>query len=69
MHFFYISAPQEWKDPDLGWMQEKSRIPTIVMPVDKIWIPRIVLDNAWVSRLMLIYGILLLIYFDVVKMP
>ncbi|XP_073689270.1 5-hydroxytryptamine receptor 3A-like [Garra rufa] len=36
----------EWKDPDLGWMQERSRYPTIVLPVDKIWNPRIVLDNA-----------------------
>ncbi|XP_052407881.1 5-hydroxytryptamine receptor 3A [Carassius gibelio] len=42
----YGSNVQEWKDPDLGWMQEKPRFPTIVMPVDKIWIPQIVLDNA-----------------------
>ncbi|KAF4115438.1 5-hydroxytryptamine receptor 3A-like [Onychostoma macrolepis] len=41
-----IKVNMEWKDPDLGWIQEKSRFPTIVMPVDKIWIPRIVLDNA-----------------------
>ncbi|KAK2915809.1 hypothetical protein Q8A67_000183 [Cirrhinus molitorella] len=41
-----IKVNMEWKDPDLGWMQEKSRYPTIVLPVDKIWIPRIVLDNA-----------------------
>ncbi|XP_016371014.1 5-hydroxytryptamine receptor 3A-like [Sinocyclocheilus rhinocerous] len=41
-----IKVNMEWKDPDLGWMQDKSRFPTIVLPVDKIWIPRIVLDNA-----------------------
>ncbi|XP_073689273.1 5-hydroxytryptamine receptor 3A-like [Garra rufa] len=41
-----IKINMEWKDPDLGWMQERSRYPTIVLPVDKIWIPRIVLDNA-----------------------
>ncbi|XP_043088746.1 5-hydroxytryptamine receptor 3A-like isoform X2 [Puntigrus tetrazona] len=48
-----IKVNMEWKDPDLGWMQERSRIPTIVLPIDKIWIPRIVLDNACVSRPML----------------
>ncbi|XP_050961508.1 5-hydroxytryptamine receptor 3A [Labeo rohita] len=41
-----IKINMEWKDPDLGWMQERSRYPTIVLPADKIWIPRIVLDNA-----------------------
>ncbi|XP_059396172.1 5-hydroxytryptamine receptor 3A-like [Carassius carassius] len=41
-----IKVNMEWKDPDLGWMQEKPRFPTIVLPVDKIWIPQIVLDNA-----------------------
>ncbi|KAK9977335.1 hypothetical protein ABG768_019155 [Culter alburnus] len=41
-----IKLNMEWKDPDLGWMQERNRYPTIVLPVDKIWIPGIVLDNA-----------------------
>ncbi|XP_026056527.1 5-hydroxytryptamine receptor 3A-like [Carassius auratus] len=41
-----IKVNMLWNDPDLGWMQEKSRYPTIVLPADKIWIPRIVLDNA-----------------------
>ncbi|TRY90321.1 hypothetical protein DNTS_018622, partial [Danionella cerebrum] len=36
----------EWIDPDLGWTIEKYRFPTIVLPVDKIWTPQIVLDNA-----------------------
>ncbi|XP_073801180.1 uncharacterized protein isoform X3 [Danio rerio] len=41
-----IKVNLEWKDPDLGWMQEKARYPTIILPVDKIWTPRLVLDNA-----------------------
>ncbi|XP_048046360.1 5-hydroxytryptamine receptor 3A isoform X2 [Megalobrama amblycephala] len=41
-----IKLNMEWKDPDLGWMQERNRYPTIILPVDKIWIPGIVLDNA-----------------------
>ncbi|XP_067285328.1 5-hydroxytryptamine receptor 3A-like [Pseudorasbora parva] len=41
-----IKINMEWKDPDLGWMQERNRIPTITLPVDKIWTPGIVLDNS-----------------------
>ncbi|XP_016112952.1 5-hydroxytryptamine receptor 3A-like [Sinocyclocheilus grahami] len=41
-----IKVNMLWNDPDLGWMQEKYKYPTILLPVDKIWIPRIVLDNA-----------------------
>uniref|UniRef100_A0A8C1K6Z2 5-hydroxytryptamine receptor 3A-like n=1 Tax=Cyprinus carpio TaxID=7962 RepID=A0A8C1K6Z2_CYPCA len=41
-----IKVNMLWNDPDLGWMQEKYKYPTIVLPVDKIWIPRIVLDNS-----------------------
>ncbi|XP_016310448.1 5-hydroxytryptamine receptor 3A-like [Sinocyclocheilus anshuiensis] len=41
-----IKVNMLWNDPDLGWMQEKYKYPTIVLPVDKIWIPLIVLDNA-----------------------
>ncbi|XP_051570383.1 5-hydroxytryptamine receptor 3A-like [Myxocyprinus asiaticus] len=40
-----IKVNMEWKDPDLGWQRNYS-FPTIVMPVEKIWIPGIVLDNA-----------------------
>ncbi|XP_051987697.1 5-hydroxytryptamine receptor 3A-like [Xyrauchen texanus] len=40
-----IKVNMQWKDPDLGW-QRNYRFPTIVVPVEKIWIPGIVLDNA-----------------------
>ncbi|XDV14171.1 hypothetical protein PO909_002357 [Leuciscus waleckii] len=41
-----IKINMEWMDPDLGWMQDRYRFPTIILPVDKIWIPGIVLDNV-----------------------
>ncbi|KAK7174118.1 hypothetical protein R3I93_001332 [Phoxinus phoxinus] len=41
-----IKINMEWMDPDLGWMQERYRFPTIILPVDKIWIPGIVLENS-----------------------
>ncbi|XP_051573403.1 5-hydroxytryptamine receptor 3A-like [Myxocyprinus asiaticus] len=40
-----IKVNMEWMDPDLAWTKNYS-FPTIVMPVDKIWTPGIVLDNA-----------------------
>ncbi|XP_077086685.1 5-hydroxytryptamine receptor 3A-like [Siphateles boraxobius] len=41
-----IKINMEWMDPDLGWINERYRFPTIILPVDKIWIPGIVLDNG-----------------------
>ncbi|KAK7168419.1 hypothetical protein R3I94_002478 [Phoxinus phoxinus] len=41
-----IKINMEWMDPDLGWMKERYRFPTIILPVDKIWIPGIVLENS-----------------------
>ncbi|XP_055039579.2 5-hydroxytryptamine receptor 3A [Misgurnus anguillicaudatus] len=41
-----IKINMQWKDSDLGWLHDKYRFPTVVLPVDKIWTPKIVLDNA-----------------------
>ncbi|XP_056609478.1 5-hydroxytryptamine receptor 3A-like isoform X2 [Triplophysa dalaica] len=41
-----IKVNMQWKDSDLGWTNDTYRFPTVVLPVEKIWTPRIVLDNA-----------------------
>ncbi|KAA0705219.1 5-hydroxytryptamine receptor 3A [Triplophysa tibetana] len=41
-----IKVNMQWKDSDLGWTNDTYRFPTVVLPFDKIWTPRIVLDNA-----------------------
>ncbi|XP_051996004.1 5-hydroxytryptamine receptor 3A-like isoform X2 [Xyrauchen texanus] len=40
-----IKVNMEWMDPDLGWAKNYN-FSTIMIPVEKIWTPRIVLDNA-----------------------
>ncbi|KAG1924814.1 5-hydroxytryptamine receptor 3A [Pimephales promelas] len=41
-----IKINMEWMDPDLGWMHKRYKFSTIVLPVDKIWIPGLVLENS-----------------------
>ncbi|XP_055047506.2 5-hydroxytryptamine receptor 3A isoform X1 [Misgurnus anguillicaudatus] len=41
-----IKINMQWKDPDLGWLLDKYKYPAVVLPVDTIWTPTIVLDNA-----------------------
>ncbi|XP_051987695.1 5-hydroxytryptamine receptor 3A-like [Xyrauchen texanus] len=41
-----IKLNLRWRDPELGWNKTINNISAILLPVDKIWTPGIVFENA-----------------------
>ncbi|XP_059370935.1 5-hydroxytryptamine receptor 3A-like isoform X2 [Carassius carassius] len=41
-----VKVNMKWNDPGLAWNTNTSNATAIVLPVDKIWTPSLILDNA-----------------------
>ncbi|XP_056310249.1 5-hydroxytryptamine receptor 3A-like isoform X2 [Danio aesculapii] len=41
-----VTVYMRWTDPELGWGKNTSNMSAVMLPVDKIWTPGLVLDNA-----------------------
>ncbi|XP_052409030.1 5-hydroxytryptamine receptor 3A-like isoform X2 [Carassius gibelio] len=41
-----VKVNMKWNDPGLAWNTNTSNATAIMLPVDKIWTPRLILDNA-----------------------
>ncbi|XP_048046303.1 zinc-activated ligand-gated ion channel-like isoform X2 [Megalobrama amblycephala] len=41
-----VKVNMKWNDHELGWNDTTSNVTAVMLPVDKIWTPELVLDNA-----------------------
>ncbi|KAK1799009.1 hypothetical protein P4O66_007279 [Electrophorus voltai] len=41
-----IKINMEWKDPDMTWSDSQYRFKELVLPANKIWTPKLTVDNA-----------------------